>query len=541
MGAVEQANLQLTRMGWTAERSSNDSAAWTFTQTTGANWYDLNNYGRNDLLANNITNSRARGKTEQFVGQLNARYAMAWELPTFFKVGLFQQVTTRARESVSANTLTYVGPTGNQLTSPMPISIADFRIAMPWGGNLQPLPVPDKSALKALMVSHPEYFTKTVANEVANLDTVLGSPQSNQEQIRALYLMENTRLGKWQLQGGLRYENTATISSVKSPVPISKNPFANVTTNATTGVRTFTAASTFDYVNYRWSKGFVKDYGGYGDWLPSLSGKYQISRDLNLKLGYNKAIKRPALNNIAGQWSINAADTQITIPNPDLKPERSQKISAVLEYYFEPAGTLSAHIFETEIKGATDTFGPLTAAEAGFAGDPVYGAYEFITFQNVPGTRRIKGIELSYSQQLTFFRSEWLRGLGLFGSYSRFNSHPRPVGNINGAGWAPQNAAGGISWRFRKFNTSVSGTWVDESFYAAPLTTTLRRGDVQMLDERFVFDVNLGYKLSRHADLFISGRNAFNAGKNWYFKSDGRMQMKEKYGGQWTIGFKGNY
>ena len=56
-----------------------------------------------------------------------------------------------------------------------------------------------------------------------------------------------------------------------------------------------------------------------------------------------------------------------------------------------------------------------------------------------------------------------------------------------------------------------------------------------------VCDLGLGWKLSRHMDLFVSGRNAFNAGKNWYFKSDHRMQMKEKYGGQWTIGVKGSY
>ena len=49
-----------------------------------------------------------------------------------------------------------------------------------------------------------------------------------------------------------------------------------------------------------------------------------------------------------------ANPTTITIPNPDLKPERSDKISAQLEYYFEPAGTLSLHVFETNINGAVD-------------------------------------------------------------------------------------------------------------------------------------------------------------------------------------------
>ena len=53
-------------------------------------------------------------------------------------------------------------------------------------------------------------------------------------------------------------------------------------------------------------------------------------------------------------------------------------------------------------------------------------------------------------------------------------------------------------------------------------------------------DLGTGWQFNRHASFFISGRNVFNQGHNWYFKSGHRMQMKQKYGGQWTIGVKGN-
>jgi TonB-dependent receptor len=274
--------------------------------------------------------------------------------------------------------------------------------------------------------------------------------------------------------------------------------------------------------------------------LPSLSAKYPITENFNLKLGYNKAIKRPDLNKIAGPWSIDAADTTVTIPNPDLKPERSQKFSAMLEYYFEPAGFVSVHVFQTEIKNASDVNTGLTAADVGLANDPTYGSYLFTSYINVPGTRRIKGVELSYSQQLTFL-PDLLRGTSVFANYARFDSHPRPIQNINGAGWAPQNASGGISYRYRKFNASIAGTWVDESIIANPLTTVLDNGDAQYLKERYVFDLGAGYKLGKHTSLFVSGRNAFNAGKNWYFKRDHRMQQKETYGSQWTVGVTGKY
>src|SRR5207249_4039794 len=94
-----------------------------------------------------------------------------------------------------ANTFTYVGSTGNQLNAIMPTSPANFRFSQ-WGSNLAPLPVPDKAALFQLQYTHPEYFTQTVANNAANLETLLSSPHSNQETVKATYLQGNTRIGR---------------------------------------------------------------------------------------------------------------------------------------------------------------------------------------------------------------------------------------------------------------------------------------------------------------------------------------------------------
>ncbi len=538
MAAVDNANVQLTRIGWTAERASVDSPSWYFTQTpgtVGGSWYDLNSWGRSDTQTGNITNSRSTGKTEQFVGKVNLKYVLNWKLPTTVQAGLYEQVSTRSRRQIFANTLTYVGPTGSQLTSPLPASIASFLIATPWGGNLQPLPVPDKEALFVLQRESPQSFISTLANQVANLETVLSSPQNNQEQIGAAYLQQNTRVGRWQLQGGWRFEHTRVLTAVPSIVGVKNNPFAIVTTNATTGVKTYAAATTLPYVNYKYSGGLTKNYGKYTDAaLPSASAKYQVSQNFNLKFGYNKAIKRPPLSNIAGGWSINAADTIITVPNAELKPEHSETFSALAEYYFEPAGTVSLHVFERVLNGAIDTTDPLSAADFGYENDPVYGTYEFVTFEQIPGVRRVKGLELNYAQQLTFLPARF-RGFGVFATYSRFNSHLRPLNFV------PQNASGGVSYRAGRFSGSLAATWTDRVQVANALTSALNRGDVQFLQSRLITDINLGFRLTRHTDLYLSGRNAFNEGKNWSFASDGRMQMKERYGGQWNAGLKGRY
>lgn len=552
---VGEADLRLTRIGWTAERAGVDSSSWYFTQTSGPAWNDLNNYGRSDLQANNVTGSLLEGKTEEFTGRLNARYAMRWKLPTYFKMGVSERVTTRARKQIASYTGTYVGPTktsalpgGNQLNAPLSASQARFLIALPWGGNLGSLPVPDKEALGALLKTRPDYFTQTEANLAGDLDDLLGSPQSNQEEVRAVYLLENTRAGPWQLQAGWRMEATRTISAVMQEVAANQNPFAVLGTTTVNGVKrtTYAAASTRDYVRFKNSLGSITSYGAFQAWLPSASVKYTIAPNLNFKLGFNKAIKRPNLNSIAGPWRVSlnntTGDVEVTVPNPELRPESSDKYSAVFEYYFEPAGTFSVHAFQTNLTHASDETAPVSATEFGLGGDPVYGKgqYYFVTFRNLDEVRRIKGIELSYAQQFAFFSSEILRGLGIFGSYSRYNASPRP----RDGRWSPQNATAGVSWRYRKFNASLNGTWVDEIPTGSNTVAANSRyfpNDEEFLQERFMFDVGLGFQLTRHTNLFVSGRNAFNSGKTWYFKSNGRIRQMERYGGQWTLGVSGKY
>ena len=555
IATVGEANLRLTRIGWTAERPGVDSPAWTITQTSGPDWGDLANYGRSDLQANNITGSQMTGKTEEYMARIDARHTTGWRLPTYFKAGLSERVTARARRQIDSHTSTYVGPTktaaqpnGEQLNAPLPVSPARFLVAQPWGGNIGSLPVPDKEALGALLRSKPQYFTQTEANLAGDLDDVLGSPQSNREEVRAAHLLQNTRLGKWQWQAGLRLETTHTRSEVMNEVPANRNPHAILGTVTTGGVTrtTYTAAGTRDYIRFKNSLGSITSEGSYHRLLPSASAKYAVAPNLSLKLGYNKAIKRPNLNNIAGPWRISVnnttGDTEVTIPNPKLRPESSDKFSVVAEYYFEPAGTFSVHVFQTEITNASDETPPVSAADFGYGDHPIYGTgqYFFVTFANLDRVRRIKGLEFSYSQQLTFFSSEILRGLGVFGSYSRYNASPRP----RDGRWSPQNAAAGVSWRYRRFNASLNGTWVDEipsGSNAVAASSRFFPGDQEFLRERFMFDVGLGYRLTAHTSLYVSGRNAFNSGKTWFYKSDGRIRQMERYGGQWTVGMTGKY
>jgi iron complex outermembrane receptor protein len=526
MGMVDRANLRLSRISWTADRPSVDSTAWTFTQTSGLDWNELDNYGTADVQTNNIVTGRTKTKTQQFNEVVNLKYVLPWRLPTVLKTGLYHQLLVRDATRKAQGTYTWVGPTGNQLTSPMPVSIADFRISQAFGGNISSLPVPDKTVLYQMLSSNPAYFTQTEANRAGDLDAMFTSLQDVKEDIQAAYVMAQTRLGKLQVVAGVRYEATETWVKTPIRVPDAANPFP---------------ANTINRIRHRWSQGNNIEEGSYHNFFPSVAVTYDITKDFKAKLGYHKAIKRAPLDQLAGQWEIDEANQRISVPNPNLEPENSEKFSAMLEYYFEPAGTVTLHVFKADLENSAERTDWLPASEFGFGDDPVFGTYEFRGWRNFPDTRKVKGAELEYKQQLTFLPGEFLRGTSVFANYALYSSDPLPDN------YPKQAAAAVVAVRYRGFTGSIKGTWVPDVLTGGNTVPTAGNtffypGDLEYKKERYIVDIELGYRLNRQLTVFLSGRNAFNEGNTWYYPdSDGRIRQAEKYGGQWTIGVRGSY
>ncbi len=545
-GTIGNTPVRLSRVGWTAERPSVDSSAWYIAQTSGGDWYDWNNWGVYD--AQDMNANKQYGLTEQYTGKLDVKRAMSWEIPTIYQFGLGQNVAFKHRWASESFVGRYVGPTGNALTSRLPLSQAYFDINTGFGGGIGHLPVVDKEAVYALHRDHPEYFTQSESNLATEINNVNGSFQSNQEDVRAFYGMQQSRLGRWQLLAGLRVENTRTTSRVPVDVPIPQNPFAIKGTSTIGGVPTtvYRVANTRDYANYRWSQGTTSTWGEYTDLMPSAAAKYTIRDNLFLKLGYNKAIKRPDLNRTAGPWSISTddvtGDSTITVPNPDLKPERSQRYSVMLEYYFEPAGTASVHVFQTDLDNPIESSPEdTTAADAGFGDDPSLAGYFFRTYFNLGTSQRIRGIELSYSQQLRFLRNEFLRATTLWANYSQTSSTPRPRVSTR---YVPRGASGGFKWSYGKYYLAVSGTWTDETFTGSntvPSNSIITPNAPEYLKPRTIIGVSARYKLTKNLSLFVTGDRAYDSGKIWYYKYDGRIRQVERYGSQWSVGVQGNY
>ncbi len=226
--------------------------------------------------------------------------------------------------------------------------------------------------------------------------------------------------------------------------------------------------------------------------------------------------------------TIDEANRTVRIPNPDLKPETSDKYFASVQYYLEPAGTLSVSGFKLFVENMGSAVRTITPEEAGYADDPEYAGYTFQRPSNAPGTRRIDGVEVEYSQQLVFLPRA-LRGFSVFGSLTRTRADTRIINHV------PKSANGGIRYGNHKFNAQVRCTW------SAPRLTAQNANEEQWQNERLMFDFSGGYKINQTYELTISGRNILNEPIEGFANEPGLMRVVNRYGAAWTIGVRGRW
>jgi len=119
--------VRLSRIGFTAQRSDPESTVWNITQTSGADMFDWNNWGVFDAQDTG-NNNKQYGMTEQYTGKLDLKRVMNWHIPTVLQAGVAENVTFKHRWSSESMIARYIGPTGNALTSRLPLSQAQFLI-----------------------------------------------------------------------------------------------------------------------------------------------------------------------------------------------------------------------------------------------------------------------------------------------------------------------------------------------------------------------------------------------------------------------------
>jgi TonB-dependent receptor len=511
-------HYRLTRMGWHAQRSSPTSTDWVFTQTSGRPWGDISNYLRDDPQASNVVTAERVGQNQVWEGRLSGKYTLPLVLPITVNAGLESRLNTYDLTRNGNLSWTYVGPTGNQLdpSSVLPAHSERGVFDNHMGGNVvaENFPIVNGLQLYDTFRAHPEYFKE---DTVANFTALNTGFRAVKEQIDSRYVMFDTRWKSIRANLGVRHERTRDVARNFNRLPASQVRAAGY------------MPGTIPYITYEY-QGFEKfnNYGGYANTFLSGGLKYNLTKNLVVQLSGNESIRRPSYGDLAGVVTVNEAAQTVTVPNPDLKPETSDKLYAAVHYYLEPAGTLSVSTYRLNVKNMGVANQEISAAEAGYADNPEYTDFRFLRPSNLSGTRTIKGAEVEYSQQLVFLPG-FLRGFSVFGSLSRAIPDTR-VTSIT-----TKTANGGIRYGNHKFNLQLRCTWT------APRLTSTSATTENWDYERLMCDLSGGYKFNDRYELTVSGRNIFNRPIRGYVNEPGLLLNEIRYGANWTIGIRGRF
>jgi outer membrane receptor protein involved in Fe transport len=117
-----------------------------------------------------------------------------------------------------------------------------------------------------------------------------------------------------------------------------------------------------------------------------------------MRAGYSSNIGRPPISSLLPRIDVTHETQVVVVNNPSLKPQNADNFDLSAEYFFEPAGLVSAGVFLKEISDFiyTDSSQFIAAgADNGFDGE--YVGYNLRNSAN-GGFGKVKGLELAYQQ-----------------------------------------------------------------------------------------------------------------------------------------------
>lgn len=519
----------ISRIGFTATRPSEDSPTWTLAQTSGRAWNDPMSWNRDDDIGNNIRTSESDGVNEMYSGYVDLKKQLTVRGHPITLLGGFGARTNDWKTTEgSYRQFQYVGPT-NDLTQKAAEAVIpwtqNYKFALNLdgrGGNVtaQGWRADSNYGVYDIYTQHPEYF---VADTVGDLTRRLQNNKKISEEIGAAYVEGQTRIGKVRVDLGLRFENTKTDSLV-----VDVRPDKDVTA---AGLST----STVEGVLYKYRNGQQNTRRGkYDNWFLSGGMKYDFTEKLVGQIAFSDSILRPDYGNLGGVTTVNDSTLTVSVPNPELKPEKSRKYFAGLQYFLEPSGVVGLSYYKLDVKDMQQTGLTVSPEDVGYNASD-YPGYAFVSAQNAPGTSKTEGMIFEYSQQLTFLPGA-LKGLSVYGSLTRVIADGVRIGTPN------KTANWGLKYRYRRFNAQINGTWQAAARLGAVADTlTTANTGIRWLEAREIWGISAGYKLTKHFELMVSGRNIFNAPSIQYSNVPGRIYLYDVYGSMWNAGIKGSF
>jgi iron complex outermembrane receptor protein len=275
---------------------------------------------------------------------------------------------------------------------------------------------------------------------------------------------------------------------------------------------------------------YVKNYG---NWLPSLNLRAEITPKLIARLAASRVVNRPNVTDSAPRITVSRDVPTASGGNPDLNAFLATQLDASLEWYPSAATALTGAVFWKKM----DDY--ITAQNTTIQ---VPGRGDVLLSTNVNGgNASLKGIEVAYNQKFAMLPAPF-NGLGVQGSLTLVDSSASyTAGNrvitdalvglskssYNLVGYyekGPISARMGYFWRGRYLN-SIGSTTLAQNYYAA-------YGSL---------DGSVSYQLGAHATIGLDVSNLTDSMRYTYGKDTNQPMEIYHWGRTFTMSLRGKF
>lgn len=222
----------------------------------------------------------------------------------------------------------------------------------------------------------------------------------------------------------------------------------------------------------------------YFDILPSMNLKFDLSKDLLLRVSAAETMARPDYSALGGAVSLTDNLLTGTGGNPNLKPIKAATYDLGTEWYYAPKSALTAALFYTDFSSIVDlettngSYLNLTSTGNNLSA-PIFNNYTLTVPYNTTGTS--KGIEVSWTAPI------W-GGFGFDVNYTYADSAETKGGPMLGA--ARHTVNGTFYYEKDWLSSHLSYTWKSANYIGLDRSSSEFQGAGGSLDGSVNVDVS---------------------------------------------------
>jgi TonB-dependent receptor len=300
----------------------------------------------------------------------------------------------------------------------------------------------------------------------------------------------------------------------------------------------------------------------YDEVLPSANFAYNVTDDIVARVSASKTLTRVNPNAVRPATNFNDPSAlTATQGNPFLQPFTSKNIDIGGEWYTGDEGYVSLTAFQKKINFFTVTdIDTVLLPELGIPGtslsqqqrDSIMNAGgTFATWQvnvqrqvNFPGTLKLQGYEVIWSQPLTFM----LPGLGFTANYTRITLDASEAPDASAAynartGVAPHTANGTVYYENHGATVRLSYTWNDQQVIGGLNQQNIPQAGL-FSDARGVLDMSASYQLANFPTaptLTLNVQNVLSEAQRATFWQDSAAFTYYEPGFSVVLGLRGTF